>query len=362
MNKKKIVIDARMINDSGIGTYLRNIIPFLIEKYNIVLLGNKKELALFENQQKNNIIPFSAKIYSIREQLLLPFVIPKCHIFWSPHINTPIFPTKADKYITTIHDVNHLAFEGDLNFFKKLYAKILYLNAINKSDKVITVSNFSKNEIIRFLNPKKGTIEVIYGGVNEKFYDENVVKQTFDLPKKYILFVGNVKPHKNLITLFKSYLQLPEGLKEEYSLVILGKKDGFITPDKNVFKFIEANNLSEKVFFTGFIEDKYVPDIYRKATLFVFPSLYEGFGLPILEAMATKTVVLSSSYASLPEVGKDCVLYFNPKDEKQLTNEIIKILADKNLREAYIQKGFDHSKQFSWKITAEKHVNLFEEL
>ena len=129
--KKKLVIDARMINDSGIGTYLKNIIPFLIPNFIVVLLGNKKELEIFENI---SVIPFYANIYSIKEQLLLPFIIPKCYIFWSPHINSPIFPIKANKRVTTIHDVNHIAFKGDLSYYKKLYAKLLYLNSLNKSN------------------------------------------------------------------------------------------------------------------------------------------------------------------------------------------------------------------------------------
>ncbi|WP_198519805.1 glycosyltransferase family 1 protein [Polaribacter sp. ALD11] len=358
--KEKIVIDARMINNSGIGTYLKNIIPFFIDKFNVVLLGDKKQLVVFENKEKNNIISFSAKIYSIEEQLAFPFVIPSCNIFWSPHFNTPIFPTKAGKYITTIHDVNHLAFDGKINYLKKKYAKFLYLNALNKSDKIITVSNFSKNEIIRFLKPKNNCLNVIYGGVNASFFNTNNKDINFKLPEKYILFVGNVKPHKNLITLFEAYVKLPKNIKEKYQLLILGKKNGFITPDKKVFKFIEDNDLSKNIVFTGFVEDKFLPLIYKKAALFVFPSLYEGFGLPILESMASKTVVLSSSYASLPEVGQDCAIYFDPKNSVDLKEKIVEVLSNDTLRELYIGKGYIHSKKFSWKISAEKHINLFK--
>ena len=144
-----IAIDARMINDSGIGTYLKNIIPHFITNFNVILLGDKRKLLAFENDEKNNIINFTEKIYSLKEQLRYPIIIPKCDIFWTPHFNAPIFPTKAKKCITTIHDVNHLAFEGGLGYFKKKYARFLYLNALNRSEEIITVSNFSRNEIIK---------------------------------------------------------------------------------------------------------------------------------------------------------------------------------------------------------------------
>ena len=360
--KKKIVIDARMINDSGVGTYIKNIIPYLISKFDVILIGKKTELLMFENNEKNNIINFQSKIYSLKEQILYPFIIPKCDIFWSPHFNAPLLPIKAKKTITTIHDVNHLAFENDFSFLKKKYAKTLFLNAIRISDKVITVSNFSKKEIIKYLKPKKELIEVIYSGVNKAFYNEKDLNFLPELPKKYILYVGNVKPHKNLITLFKAYNNLPPIIKDEYDLVILGKKDGFITPDLNVFKFIETKDLINKIYFTGFIEDKFVPNIYKNATIFVFPSLYEGFGLPILEAMASKTMVLSSNFASLPEVGGENVLYFNPNDEIELTSKIVKTLSNSELRGVFSKKGYEYSKKFSWINTAEKHMDLFQNL
>lgn len=358
--KKIITIDARMINDSGIGTYLKNIIPYFITNFNVILLGDKRKLLAFENEKKNNIINFTAKIYSLKEQLLYPTIIPKCDIFWSPHFNAPVLSIKAKKTITTIHDVNHLSFKGDLSYFKKKYARFLYLNALRKSKEIITVSNFSRSEIIRLLKPKDLLINVIYCGVSKCFFENKDNTIGFLLPEKYILFVGNVKPHKNLITLLEAYIKLPKNIKDTYKLLILGKKDGFITSDKNVFKFVEDNNLLNNIIFTGFVEDKLLPLIYRKATVFVFPSLYEGFGLPILESMASKTTVLSSNYASLPEVGLDCAIYFNPKDSFELKEKIVEILNNKSLRELYIEKAYIHSKNFSWENSAEKHIDLFK--
>lgn len=360
--KKKIVIDARMINDSGIGTYLKNLIPFFIKDFNVTLLGDKKKLSIFKNLGNYHIINFNAKIYSFKEQLLFPFIIPKCDIFWAPHFNSPFFKIKTKKRVTTIHDVNHLAFDSGMSILKKMYAKRLYLNSLSLSDSIITVSEFSKTEIIKYLNLKANRIKVIYGGVNQVFFKTNKSNHNLDLPKNYILFVGNVKPHKNLITLLKAYSKLSKDFRKKYKLLVLGKKEGFITPDKIVFNFIEKKSLKKDVFFTGFIDDVFVPEIYAKASLFVFPSLYEGFGLPLLEAMASKTIVISSNRASLPEVGLDNVLYFNPKNSEELKEKIIKTIDNKDLKEFYSNKAYHYAKSFSWEKSAKEHLRLFKKL
>ncbi|WP_299062397.1 glycosyltransferase family 1 protein [uncultured Polaribacter sp.] len=358
MKKKKIVVDARMINDSGIGTYLKNVIPYLIPKYDLVLLGNQKHLYKYENKLRNNIVKFTANIYSFEEQIYLPLVIPKCDIFWSPHINVPILPIRAIKQVTTIHDINLLAFNNNFSILKKMYAKLLYKNAVKKSHQIITVSNFSKSEILKYLKVDEKKINVIYGGVNKLFFKKSTLN--FELPKNYLLYVGNVKPHKNLITLLKSYNKLPLDIKKVFSLVVIGKKEGFITPDKKVFNFIDKNNLINNVIFTGYVEDKYLPYIYQKAKMFVFPSLYEGFGLPILEAMASKTLVLSSNLTSLPEVSLNNALYFNPLNIEELKDLIVNEIYNDNNKK--IELAYNHSKKFTWQKSAEDHIKIFEKV
>ena len=164
---KRIVIDARMINDSGIGTYLKNILPFLFDEFDIVLLGNKNDLLKYFFNYKFQFINFNAPIYSIKEQFFFPFIIPNCEIFWSPHFNSPIFPVKAKKRICTIHDINHLVFDSGMSKVKKLYAQILYYNSLKRSEKIITVSNFSKQEIINYFNFGEEKVNVIYCGVSQ---------------------------------------------------------------------------------------------------------------------------------------------------------------------------------------------------
>lgn len=359
MNKKTLTIDARMIDDSGIGTYLKNLLPYFLSQFKVTLLGDKERLSHYVFYNNCQVIKFNAKIYSIKEQLLFPLKIPRSDFFWSPHFNTPILPIKANKRITTIHDVNHLTKMNKMSYLKKLYSKILYVNAVKKSKKIITVSNFSKNEIIKYTNAKSNKITVIYCGVNKGF---NIFStKNIGLPEKYILFVGNVKPHKNLKTLLEAYGNLDNELQNKYKLVIMGKKSGFITPDSSVFEFIEKQSLSKFVFFTDYIDDELVSVIYKNAQILVFPSLYEGFGLPLIEAMTVGTAVLSSNAASLPEIGGEAVLYFNPKNSVELKTKIELLLLRPALQEEYIDKGFKRVKDFSWKNSAEKHISLIKE-
>lgn len=357
----KLVVDLRMINVSGIGVYLKNIIPEVAKEIDLVVLGNKEELKKFDWAKNLKIIDFRAKFYSLKEQFLYPFKIPRADIYWCPHFNVPLLPIRAKKVLTTIYDVNHLANKNSISFLKWVYAKLLYDSAVSKSIEIITISEFSKSELCLKTNVKKSKINVIYCGVNFKLFFNSTSLQTTKF-KKYILFVGNVKPHKNLITLLKAYNVLSSQIKSEYKLLILGKKEGFMTPDLEIFKFINDNNLEQYINFTGYVEDDDVPSFYQKASLFVFPSLYEGFGLPILEAMASGIPVLSSNSSSLPEVGGDAVVYFNPKDNEQLSQLIEKFLFDTKLREECIIKGLQQVKHFSWKPAAEKHIEIIKKM
>ena len=363
MEKDSLVVDARMINSSGIGVYLKNILPEIAKEFNLILLGSSKELAPFSWTKGLQIIEFTPKIYSIKEQLSYPFIVPKTDLFWCPHFNAPLLPIRAKKILTTIYDVNHLANRNTMSFVKWTYAKLLYNSAVSKSKGIITISEFSKSELLKFTRVNEKKINIIYCGVDYNIFADIESKNSqINVPKQYILYVGNIKPHKNLITLLKAYEELSEAIKANYKLVILGKKDGFITPDLEIFQFIEENNLMKDIFFTGYIADEMVPSLYQKASLFVFPSLYEGFGLPILEAMASGVPVLSSNATSLPEVGGDAVVYFNPMDYTELAHQIHTFLTDANLRETYVVKGKQQAKIFSWKPAGQQHIEVIKKL
>jgi glycosyltransferase involved in cell wall biosynthesis len=354
----KIALDARMLNHSGIGTYLRNMIPVLSEEFQLTLLGNKSELTDYSNTMK--ILQFESSIYSVKEQIELYSKIPKCDVFISPHYNVPILPVKARKRIVIIHDVFHLAFYKNLSLKQKLYAKFMINYAIRNSDKVITVSEFSKSEIIKYTSCNPQKLKVIYCGIDEKDFQKHFsvdlakkIKQKYNLPEKYFLFVSNIKPHKNLKNLllaFKLFLN-----NNNYKLVIVGKKEGLITQDSEAFDIVENDtNLNKKVIFTGYISNDEIVGFYKLATALIFPSFYEGFGLPTLEAMICNCPVISSTAASLPEACGDAALYFEPNNPLNIKEQMKKLIADENLRTQLIKKGTENYKKFNKDIFSKK--------
>ncbi|MGB9857045.1 MAG: glycosyltransferase family 4 protein, partial [Dictyoglomaceae bacterium] len=209
-------------------------------------------------------------------------------------------------------------------------------------------------------------IKVIYNGVDkEKFkvYEKKElerIKSKYKLPERFILFVGNVKPHKNLKGLLKAFRIVAEEFKDLF-LVITGKKEGFLKGDKEIFELISKNfPLKERVIFTGYVDEKDLPILYNLAKLFVFPSLYEGFGLPPLEAMACGCPAVVSRIPPLLEICDDAVYYINPYDVGDIAKGITEVLENEKLRKELINKGFERVKEFSWKKSAREYLKLIK--
>lgn len=359
---RKLVIDFRMHKASGIGTYIKSILPFLVEKFEVILLGSRAEIQDYVWSKGVKILECKSKIYSIKEQLELPLKIPKCDIFWFPHYNIPILPIRAKFRVVTIHDAFHLAFYDTLNFMQKIYAKMIFNQALSRSDIVLSVSDFSRSEILKYTKTDKN-IFVVPNAIDEghfnHHYDSNAleaVARDYSLPKDFVLFVGNVKPHKNL----KNLLFALE--KMDLNLVIVGKKDGFITGDSVISEIIQRKNLSDRIFFTGYVKDADIAAIYNLAKLFVFPSLYEGFGIPPLEAQACGCPVVCSNAASLPEACGDSVVYFDPHSVEDMRDKIQMVLDDENLQNELRAKGFENVKRFSWERSAKQIIEIMEKL
>jgi glycosyltransferase involved in cell wall biosynthesis len=361
-DKPTLCIDARMINNSGIGTYIKNLIIYIVEKFEVTLLGDINELNEFKVK---NIIPLRSKIYSIKEQFELFYIVPKCDIFWSPHYNVPLFGVKAAKRVVSIHDAFYFAFYNNLNLKQKFYAKYVMNKAVKESDVVITVSDFSKSEIVKYTGIKPGKIQVIHNGVKQaqSLKDIKVVRTKYKLPLHYILFVGNVKPHKNLKNFLKAYLMLNLELSTKFKIVIVGRKDGFIIGDNELFNLIDATAaLNNNITFTGFVDEEDMDTIYSNASLFVFPSIYEGFGLPTLEAMLNNCPVLASNINSLSEVCGDAAVYFDPFDATDINKKMVEALTIQSLTDELKIKGKERIKLFDWANSAEKHVQLFNQI
>jgi glycosyltransferase involved in cell wall biosynthesis len=370
----KITIDVRMLDAYGIGTYIRNLVPMIISalpEIRFNLLGDKSELQKLSWTSNSNVdlIHCNSPIYSISEQFELPLRIPESDLFWSPHYNIPFLSARTKKRVVTIHDVFHLVFFNRLNLPKKIYSKTMLNLATRYADKIITVSNFSESEIMRHIKINRDKIKVINNAVNTDIFKAlngnapNDINKKLVPPEKYILYVGNIKFHKNIKNLILAYEHLlNKGITDCY-LVIVGEKERFIAADSNIRDTINSpSKLSEKIIFTGYMKIDDLSVLYNSASLFVFPSLYEGFGLPPLEAMACKCPVVVSNTASLPEVCGDAAYYVDPHSVDSIAEGIQNVLSDNTLRESLIKRGLERVKLFSWERSAEEHLKIFEEV
>ena len=359
---KNITIDLRLWNTSGIGKYLQNIIPIVIREFkdiNFTLLGNKNLLKSIN--WPSNVIAineFNTRIYTVKEQVTALKVIPKdCDLLWWPHWNIPIF--YKGKIITTIYDAFHLRIPVNLkNFFKNIYTRLLFYFVSKNSLLTFTLSDFSKSELTELskINPKD--IHITNLAVDKEWFEFKSNENKIDMPYPYIVYVGNVKPHKNLITLVKSYISIID--KIEHNLVIIGKKEGFISGDKEVQKY--ANLYPNKIKFTGWVDDIDVRSYVANADLMVFPTLYEGFGIPPLEAMACGCPVIVSDIAVTREICSDAAIYFDPKNTEELSKSIVNILSNTNHKNNMILRGTERSKDFSWESSANNTINKLTEL
>jgi glycosyltransferase involved in cell wall biosynthesis len=351
-----------MVNASGIGTYIKNLLPLIIDNLSSYvsfnILGSLDELDHFRFLKKKNInlINFTNPIYSIQEQINYVRVIPKeTDLFWSPHYNFPIF--HKGKLLVSIMDLGHLALkEINHELSKRLYASFMFNQVKKKADATVYISQFSMDEFNRIIGKPNTSQTITHLGVDQSWF--YIPRHQNGVKKPYLLYVGNVKPHKNLRSLIEVFGKVCN--KIPHNLMIVGKKEGFITGDETLFS-IEGNYL-DRITFTGKVSDNELKKYVVQADVFIFPSIYEGFGLPPLEAMAAGTPVVSSNAASIPEICGNAALYFDPYNVDEMAEKILQMLNNKTLREEYIERGKERAKLFKWEKTAKQSVLVIENM
>ena len=361
-----ITIDVRFLNSSGIGTYLRNVIPGIVARFPdriIFLMGDPaviSEIDGLANASNVVVIPAFAKMYSIQEQIDYVRLIPKAtKLYFATHYPIPLF--YRGKMLVTIHDLFHLAMPDLVGgVHKSLYARLMFNAVRHKASSILTISNFTKSELLRLTGPEgHQDIIPIHLGVDRTWFDIPVAASPH--PRPYVLYVGNIKPHKNLGALIKAFSLIADQFPHD--LVLVGQKEGFITADTGL-DFI-AKQLKTRVQFTGRVDQATLQQYFAHASCLVFPSLYEGFGLPPLEAMAAGCPVICSDTGPMPEVCGDAVLYFDPKNIKQLAEKLEMVLSDDALRNDLISRGYLHVKSYTWDgcidQTSQKILSLLNE-
>ncbi len=353
--QKLILINGRFLSQTttGVQRYAREVIAELTKfnktqfKFIIAVPGRNAlpPIPDIEIYNDNSFLPTS-----LWQQIRLPILMKslRADLLWSPCNIGPVF---AGNHVISIHDT--AAFAGPEWFslpFRKYYRFISPLLG-QRAIRVLTPSTFSKQEIIKYGIAHEENINVIPGGVGSIFTRN--LSRRLDYP--YVLTVGSIDPRKNISKLIASWDRIPVNVKDGRRLVIAGRK-------ANCYPSENFGEIPADINFTGYIADMDLPSLYSGADAFVFPSLYEGFGLPPLEAMACGCPVIVSNVSSLPEVCGDAAYYVDPYSVECIAEGMYKVLTDDALRQSLIKKGLERVKLFNWEKSAREHIKVFEEI
>ncbi len=359
----RIGIDIRKIHDFGIGRYIRNLVAGLAE------IDPDREYVTFQDRSGKmvggvNFTPVinSSPKYSVRELISLPRQMKRFEIdlFHSPHYVLPVMrPCPA---VVTIHDLIHLFYPPSPA--AKAYAKTMMFAATRSAAKVITVSHASRDDIVRELGVDPRKIDVIYNAVDDRFrpmsHDvarEEVARQ-FGIEEEYILCVSNFLPHKNISRLIQAFSQVR---KAGFSgkLVLAGSD---VKGRPALLQKVKQLGLDGSVHFPGFVTDQTLPALYSSCRIFAFPSLYEGFGLPPLEAMACGRPVVTSDTPSMNEVVGDAGVRVDPKRPESIAEGICSLLEDDERHAHFVRAGLERAQDFSWSVTARLTLETYREV
>ena len=366
----RIGIDARKLHDFGIGTYIRNLLRQLARmdrQTEFVLLCRPEDREMLAALGENfRPVVATAGNYSVAEQVTIPWALKRegVTLFHAPHYVLP--PLVRCQSVVTIHDCIHLMFPQYLpNRVALTYAKTSIDMAARRATRVMTVSESSKRDILRFVDTEPEKIDVIYNAYDDRFAidprEEEVVRvsERYQLQSEFVLYAGNVKPHKNLERLIEAfYLVRKRGL-DHLKLVLIGDE---ISKYTALRRAVHKYQLHKYVRFLGYLPEETLAVMYRLAGVFVFPSLYEGFGLPPLEAMASGTPVVTSNVSSLPEVAGDAAVLVDPYDPRAISDGIYRVLTDERLRRDLRHKGVARAGQFSWEQSVRRVRAIYAEV
>lgn len=369
----KIAIDARSANlhhGTGIGTYTENLISEMLS------LDSKDEFTLFclgkfneqFNKKNSNIVYSSGKHGGFYEKYYIPNELSKSHVdlYHIPQNGIGFdFDTEIPT-IVTIHDLIPYIMPDTVgkNYLDRFLRDMP--NIIANSSGILTVSEYSKKDILKFFSSyPEDKIFVTPLAANNNFKPLNknkcklFVENTYGVKAPYILYIGGFSLRKNALGLIKAFIKVYKDLDKPYKLLIGGplRDEG-----EKLLTFIKENNMDDKIIFCGYIEDIFLPILYSGCDVFVYPSFYEGFGLPPLEAMSCKAPVITSNLTSIPEVTKDSAILIDPYKINELEESLVTLLNDENLKAELSQKGYLRSLEFTWKKTAQTTLEVYKQL
>jgi len=323
----------------------------------------QKPIVRQENFQMR-VMPFPRLWTQLR--LALECLLDPPQILFVPSHTLPVIRSPKTKTIVTVHDLGAEFLAEYHQFPQKLYLNRSTEYVARHADHLIAVSNSTKNDLQKIFQVPEKRVTVVYEGVDlERFKplkekkDLERIRQKYQLKNEFLLFVGTIQPRKNLANLIEAFALYLQESKKNIDLVLVGKK-GWLTDE--IYAKPKLLGIQEKVFFLDYVAESDLPYFYNLASLFVLPSLYEGFGLPILEAMACGCPVAGSDCSSIPEVIGEAGLLFNPNSPQEISRSIHEMLENENLRAEKISQGLKRVKGFSWEKAAQKTLQLFEKI
>ena len=353
--------EANVDEQVGVSVYTQNLLYFFQKK-----ASSKLEFRIFLRKKPKQFLPKETHYFRYHvvpgrrlwSQIFLPLSLskhPDLDVFFSPAHYAPRFcPVPL---VVTIHDLAYFYFSRE--FLKKDLHKLKNWTrySVKKAARIIAVSQQTKKDIITYYDIPEGNIDVIYNGYEKTLNAKQRTSPNFKFNMlNYILYVGTLQPRKNVQTLIRAFSKFVVH-NAQFKLILVGKK-GWLYDE--IFSLVKDLELEDKIIFTGYISDDELQNLYKNAWCFVMPSLYEGFGIPVLEAMSNKCPVIASSSSSVPEIGGKACLYFDPENEDQLLKLLNSLQSNSKLRANLIRKGLERVKFFSWEKCAEKTLTVLK--
>lgn len=361
-----IAIDGRKYFDFGIGTYIQQLVKSLSSlksPHRFILYASPEDVPKISLPHGWTIAEARYRKYSLGEIGFFGYraIRDGVDVFHEPHYTLPM--GIRDRSIVTIHDIIHLRFPELFSRFQRTYSYVMIRHSLRNSRFIITDSEFTKRDILASFRLHEDKIRVIPLGVGDQYrqlnkgqwFDE--FKKRFGLQRPFILYVGNVKPHKGIGTLLNACKQLL--ISQDFDLGMVG---GSIAQDPTLARLVRELGISNHIKELGRLSDEDMVKAYNTAEVLVMPSLYEGFGLPALEAMACGTPVVVSNAASLPEVVGDGAAVFHAGNSPELADVMWRVLRESTFRKDLIRKGKKRAKKFVWSETAAETMALYEKV
>ena len=369
----RIAIDIRKINEFGVGTYIWNLVRNLAgidERNDYLLVGSQRnfhELGPLPPNFKQLYQPEENGLW--RDNISIPFDLhrQRLDVVHIPHHEAPFFT--PSKLVVTIHDCVHLLFpQEDSSNFGNYRSYLRTKRVVHAAQHVLAVSRSTKDDLINIFDLPDSKISVVHNALDERFAfthtpgERKQVLERYQLKDPFVLYSGKIRPHKNVHRLIEAFAVLKNELGDSdryknLKLIIIGDE---LSKHQYLRLTVIRSGAQQDVRFFGFVPYPILRVFYQSAQLFAFPSLYEGFGLPPLEAMANRAPVLASNTSSLPEVLEDAAVLVNPENVFDIARGMKLILSDDAVRQRLIQKGLEQVAKFSWKLAAQKILERYQ--